>query len=232
MRRFPTRSQEEYLLQDLLKLVWNLHKSGQSGYSQLVEFGVMELVRRQMRQIALKAQVRESEELLRRAVTQTHDKLQERLEGHKLTFDFSPYFQNAAQQLRYVAKEMQELAEGLRQLEQPLQQGKPIASATGVEFKIKEVGLREVEALIVTPLASQFELDLEWLRQSYSVEGEWFPFYVLIEELGFVVDDDGTIFISTENFPDLLLEQARKLMVGVAHQLYCSHSQPGSRRQT
>ena len=54
MRRFPTVSQEEYLLQDLTKLVWNLHKSGQdktgqSSYSHLVEFGVMELVRRQMR---------------------------------------------------------------------------------------------------------------------------------------------------------------------------------------
>jgi len=188
MKRVPTASQEEYLLQDLLKLVWNLHKSGQSGYSQLIEFAVMELVRRQMREVAIRVQVQESEGLLRRAVTQTHDKLQQRLAEHKLTFDFTPYFQNAGQQLRYVAKEMQELAEELRQLEQPVQQAKPIASADGVAFEVKEVGLREVEALIVTPLALQYQLDLEWLRQSYAVEGEWFPFYVAIEELGFVVD--------------------------------------------
>lgn len=228
MSRFVTRSQEEYLLQDLLKLVSSLHISEQSGYSQLVEFGVMELVRRQMRQVALEGQVRESEELLRRAVSQTHDKLQERLEGQQLAFDFTPYFQNAGQQLRYVAKEMQELAEELRQLGQQVQEGKPNTSAGQVEFEVKEVGLREVEALIVTPLVREYELDLEWLRQSYAVEGEWFPFYLAIEELGFVVDHDGTIFISTENFPSVLLEKARRLSIGLAHQLYWVKSQQSS----
>lgn len=225
MTRVPACSQEEHMLQDLLKLVQSLNRAEQRGYSQLIEFGVMELVQRQMRQGAIEGQGRESEELLRRAVTQTHNRLQERLEGQNLSFDFTPYFQNAGQQLRYVAKEIQELAAQLRHLgQQEVQEGEAMVSAGQVEFEVKEVGLREVEALIVTPLVREYELDLEWLRQTYSVEGDWFPLYVRIEELGFVVDHDGTLFISTENFPTVLLEKARRLMVGLAHQLYWAKS--------
>ncbi|PSB22911.1 hypothetical protein C7B76_01870, partial [filamentous cyanobacterium CCP2] len=135
------------------------------------------------------------------------------------------YFQNTGQQLRYVAREMQELAEQLQQLElQEVPQREVLTSVGQVEFEVREVGLREVEALMVSPLSSECELDLEWLRQSYSVEGNWFPLYVAIEELGFVVDGDGTIFISTENFPAVLLEKARRLMVEVANHLYWSNT--------
>ncbi|GAB4385110.1 MAG: hypothetical protein Kow00121_49600 [Elainellaceae cyanobacterium] len=222
MTRFAARSQDEYLLQDLLKLVESLRHQEQSGYSQLIEFGVMELVQRQMRQGAIEWQVREGEELLRRAIAQTHDRLQERLEEHELTFDFTPYFQTAGQQLRYVAREIQELAGQFRQFRQQQQvpEGEVLTSRGQVVFEVKEVGLREVERLIVRPLNSECELDLEWLHQSYSVEGNWFPLYVAIEELGLVVDSDGTIFISTENFPTVLLEKARRLMIEVANQLY------------
>ncbi|WP_416673573.1 hypothetical protein [Egbenema bharatensis] len=225
MSRVAVRSQEEFLLQDLLKLVESLHSREKTGYSQFIEFGVMELVKRQMRQEAIEGQGREGEELLRRAMAQVNRRLQERLEQHHLRFDFTPYFQNTGQQLRYVAREMQELAEQLQQLElQEVPEREVMTSVGQVEFEVREVGLREVEALMVSPLTPECELDLEWLRQSYSVEGSWFPLHVAIEELGFVVDGDGTIFISTENFPAVLLKKARRLMVEVADHLYWSNT--------
>ena len=54
----------------------------------------------------------------------------------------------------------------------------------------------------------------------YEVEGEWFPLQVTVEELPLVIDDDGCIYIRIQNFPTILLEQAKQAIVCLAGQIY------------
>lgn len=77
-----------------------------------------------------------------------------------------------------------------------------------------------MDGLIVLPLVPQLELDVEQLKQSAQVEGEWFPLQVPIEELMVVVDDDGSIAACTLNFPPSLVQQVRQTLIALAHQLY------------
>ena len=45
-------------------------------------------------------------------------------------------------------------------------------------------------------------------------------FQIKYSEFTFVLDDDGTIYISTENFPSNLFERAYKILYELASQIY------------
>ena len=63
-------------------------------------------------------------------------------------------------------------------------------------------------------------MDLDALSARFPLEGEWFPYEVTVEDMVFVVDDDGTVFVSTENFPREVRERARAMLEEIAALLY------------
>ena len=91
-----------------------------------------------------------------------------------------------------------------------------------VPFEIISVGTRQsLEGLMVMPIGEQdCYLNLEDLDHSWTISGEWFPFELAIDELTFIVDDEGTIFISTENLPQTLISQIWETLYQIAQRFY------------
>jgi hypothetical protein len=82
--------------------------------------------------------------------------------------------------------------------------------------------LESIEGLLATPTENVTALNIDGIRQAFPTQGEWFPFEVSLDNFLFVVDDDGAIFISTENFPKEVLDRARTILHKLAEMLYSS----------
>jgi hypothetical protein len=88
-------------------------------------------------------------------------------------------------------------------------------------YDVLELGLLEsVQGLLAIPAPDVGALDVDGIRQAYPTEGDWFPFEVRVDDLLFVIDDDGSLFISTENFPRDVLGRAKLALHHLAEKLY------------
>lgn len=57
-----------------------------------------------------------------------------------------------------------------------------------------------VEGIVAVPLGEQgYYLNLEGIKNSYEVEGTQFPFQIATGTFVFILDDDGSIFVATDN---------------------------------
>ncbi|MBD2123408.1 hypothetical protein [Trichocoleus sp. FACHB-262] len=221
--RFKLLSQEEFILQNVVDLIQSSVVRGSQTYSSAVEFGLTELVKEQMRRIAQENNTQRLGDALELAILDVRQKVDGRLTERHLRFDLRPHIREIETALKYPGKEVTELRGKLARSRGTNRIGerKRIASAAQAPFEITEVGLQNsIEALIAAPVGQVYELNLEEVRRSYEVEGEWFPFQVIVEEFEFVIDDDGTVFISTENFPEKLVIEAREMLVPLVKLLY------------
>ena len=138
------------------------------------------------------------------------------------------HLERARETLKFVAKEITDLQEKLqsaREREQILDRRR-FTDDVEVPFEIISVGTRQsLEGLIVTPIGEQeCYLRLENPDNSWRISGEWFSFELAIGELTFIVDDEGTIFISTDNLPKTLISQIREMLYQIAQRLYTTSS--------
>ncbi len=138
------------------------------------------------------------------------------------------HLERVRENLKSVAKEMTDLQAKLqraRKREQVLSREK-CSDNVEVPFEIIAMGTpKSLEGFIVIPnMAQECYLHLENLDPSWGFTGEWFPFQLVIDELTFVVDDDGTIFISTDNFPETLISHVWEMLYQIARQLYTNRS--------
>ncbi|MBD2098477.1 hypothetical protein H6F90_25740 [Trichocoleus sp. FACHB-591] len=221
--RFKLLSQEEFILQNVVDLIQSSVVRESQTCSSAVEFGLTELVKEQMRRIAQENNTQRWGDALELAILDVRQKVEGRLAERHIRFDLKPHLGGIETALKYPGKEITYLQDRLAQSRRTNRIGKRnrIAEAAQTPFEITEVGLQNsIEALIAAPVGKVYELNLEEVRRSYEVEGEWFPFQVAVEEFEFVVDDDGTVFISTENFPEKLVLEAREMLVGLAKRLY------------
>lgn len=221
--RFKLLSQEEFILQNVVDLIQSSVERGSQTYSSAVEFGLTELVKEQMRRIAQENNTQRLGDALTLATLDVQKKVEGRLADLNIRFALRPHLSEIETALKYPGKEVAHLKGKLAQARRTNRIGerRRIAEAAQAPFEITEVGLQNsIEALIASPLGQVYELNLEEVRRSYEVEGEWFPFQVTVEELEFVIDDDGTVFISTENFPEKLVIEAKEMLVGLAKRLY------------
>ncbi|MBD1867207.1 hypothetical protein H6F95_07810 [Cyanobacteria bacterium FACHB-471] len=190
-----------------------------------IELGLTELVKNQMRQLAQEDRDDKQINLLEQAIRVIEQRVQEQMSECDLQFCFAAYWASVRKALKFPAKEIAELGEKLRQSRrlERISERQQITSANQVLFEVIEVGLQNaIEGLIAVPLPTVLELNLEGIRQNYLLEGDWFPFQVAVEKLQFVFDDDGTISVSTENFPEQLLLKARQVLLDLANQSYIS----------
>ncbi|HEY9628064.1 MAG TPA: hypothetical protein V6C84_12250 [Coleofasciculaceae cyanobacterium] len=216
------QAQDEFVLTQLVELIYQLDNRRESSYSQMIEFGLQELVRQSMRSLAVSPDYGGKQPILVQAIQQVQQQLQERLRDRP-GFSLSAYTEGLHQCLKYPAKEIAELAARRQQLPQPerINNRAVVRTDAGVAIAIIRVGREEaIEALIALPESGECEVKINQLPQLYEVEGEWFPLQVTVEELSFVIDDDGRISTYTRNFPAALLEQAQQAIVHLAELIY------------
>ena len=215
-------SQERFILNSLEERVRFLMKQDTEPYSLGIEFGIAELVRMQMRELAQVQGEREAV-ILERSMEMAEAKLNEWCARTELVYDFTPYFSGVRKGLKFAAKEISELSRQLarsRQSERVASRER-VTDCAAIPLEIVQVGLRNaIESLMVIPLAEEFELDLEGVRQVYEFQGQWFPYQVSIESFSLLLDDDGTILVATVSLSEASIWRARETLLTLAQQLY------------
>lgn len=219
-------SQEKLLLKYLFEQIDNRENHKQEGYSSNIDFGLSELVRFYIRKIAQETEYMHEREgdLLHQAMKTAENRLTEELRNKEIPFDFNKYFRNIVEKLKYIAQEVEGLRYNLVRAkgEQRVKRRQRLIEASKIPIEITEMGLSGfVDGLLAKPILDileGYEVNLGNLQ--YSVEGDWFPFEVIIEDFVFTIDDDGTIFVSVENLPPRLVLQAKEMLQVLANQLY------------
>jgi len=220
--------QEQYLPDRIVQLIEQGSRTDAptGGYSNAVEFALLELIREKMRELAQDfGFTRDRGRLLTAAIGSAADQVEALLEGKGLPADLKQYLERAREKLGPAANELQELG---GRLDVSQKTGKLVPRAersteSRRAFEVRQIGLAEsVEGLLALPASEVHEISTERLEYDLGcqVVGDWFPFEVPYEDLVLVIDDDGSVYVSVENLPPRLVEQARKLIEKIAGLLY------------
>jgi hypothetical protein len=218
---------DEFILRNIAEII-STRKSGKKfAYSNTFEFGLTELVRIYMREMAQDSHkdIHNDRSLIDEAYDRATSEIQKRTNIDILTLGLDSVYKNLSKKLRYPAKEISNLKNSLetsKQIERIGKREKLVISET-LPFEIIQLGLKDtIEGLLSMPLIKEFEIDLERVKENYAVRGDWFPFEIVIDDVAFVLDDDGTIFTSTENFPEIAFDQAYGAIKELASLIYQS----------
>jgi len=214
-------SDRTFILNEIRQITNEIEEEDKTtAYNSVVENAISELIKIDMRELAHRDQ---SEQWYsgERILFQALDSVRDNLVSIKPTFDFSEYFKAAEKKLRSPALELSDLRRKLRASKEMALTGDQ-TSIDGLQpYQVKELGLKgAIEGLLIFPSSDVVDVDLDRLRQTYSVEGEWFPFQIKIRDFTFVVDDDGSIFTSTEHFSERMMTDARQIIEQIAPKLY------------
>jgi len=202
-----------------------VQRNDRKKYALSLEFALAELVRSEMRRIAQQPHGGGGRDLLDLALDRVMRHVNESLRGHQLNIDLGRYASTVRDKLRFPAKEMQDLADNLAESRRVHKLGdkEEVAADSGRHCIVHELGLREaIQGLLAEPNDDCHELDIDELREeaNWRLQGEWFPYELLAERFVFVIDDDGSVFVSTENLPPELREKASRLLRRVVDRLY------------
>lgn len=219
-------SQEQFILNRIIEAIKNLKEKQKEngGYNSVIEFAVSELVREEMRRIAQVSELAdEDERLLSKAIRTTEEKMLNKLRRENIPFDVKNYLENVEKKLKFPATEISDLK---KRLDESKERGRiaektSLTTQSGVPFEIIELGLRDsIDGLLARPLVETYEIDLEKIRERCEGENDSFPLEAKLEDLVFVIDDDGTIFVSIENLPKKLIDDANEKLRQLANRIY------------
>jgi hypothetical protein len=218
-----TTSSSQLILDNLVSLASELAKRGAAGkYSTAIELGLSEMVRECMRQAQSGTSPRFGG-LLESALEESFGRVEGELRRAGIPLPLGQYRKQVKKTLKPVAAEMEKLGERLTHARQTGKlAGEEIAATEAhTPYEVREIGLRGLtEGLLVQPTGDAFEIDLDDLPEGCTVRGDWYPYEVRLEDILFVVDDDGSIFVSVENFPERLVAQVRELLHELARRIY------------
>lgn len=198
----------------------------QEQYSNAVEYALIEMIRLRMRRLALDRKSRfQRGELLSAALDSVRATVTDAMQRRQLKLDLTLYLKQAKKQLKSAAKELETLSSSLQQSRQ---EGKIAPREehivdSGRAYEIRKLGLSGNEdGLLVLPREQSTEIDIDKLRsrEDCFVSGEWFPYEIQAGGFVFVIDDDGSIFVSIENLPERVVGEAHSLITQIADTLY------------
>jgi hypothetical protein len=216
--------QKEFIITSLVEFIHEAACQEEKSYSTSIEFGLSELARVNMRKIVQDSeQGYQPAEILSLSLELTKSQIVQKLQQVEIQFNFDKYVKNVQENLKFPAKEISKLSNKLAQsiANERIGDRVKIPSITLIPLEVTEIGLRDsIEGLLVTPLFENFAVNLDGIRNVYEVEGDWFPFKITVEELVFILDDDGTIFVFTENLPSRMVSEAKESIQILANQLY------------
>jgi len=160
--------------------------------------------------------------LISTSITQIENDLKEHLETEKTDY-LKRYYENAQKEYAYIGKELSELKNSLFEAKRDDRLGNKefFTTNASVEYEVIEIGLKEsIEGLMIIPRADELRVNLEGISNFIQNGQRYFPFEIRIEGFVFILDDDGSIYIQTENYPKGLVEEAKKYIIDLAEQIY------------
>ena len=218
-------SEDEFILRNMSEIAEAQNRSDKSTYSSTYEYGLTELVRIYMRDIAQDSnKYIQSDKIL---IDEAYNKATSEI--HKRTgVDFKDkkavnLYENINKKLKYTAKEITSLKENLETSKQVERIGKRqrLLGPESSPYEIIELGLKDrIEGLLAVPLVKDFDIDFDRANDRFEIKGDWFPFEIKISEFVFALDDDGSIFTSTENFPEPVFKDAYEQLHEIAQTIY------------
>ena len=195
-------------------------------YSMGIEFALSELVREEMRTLAQSERwPNDPSRLLQAAIGRVMNRVETVLKARQVRLNLSRYADTVCDKLAYPAKEIQKLSMQLGESRQAHRLGAKadIVSNEGSHLVIHELGLRDaIQGLLVEASEDCTDLNLDKIRanQNWVLRGDWFPYELQADDFTFVIDDDGSIFVSTANLPMELRTRASGLLRRIADLLY------------
>ena len=168
-----------------------------------------------------------SKDILNESIQLTESSILQESEIHNLHSNVKKYFDNAQTKYGPLSNEISKLKQQLFTSKEGKRIGETFSLKTINQFpyEVGEIGLKDsIEGLILTPLLDSFQIDMGKVHHNYIVVGEWFPFEIKIDYLTFVLDDDGTIYVSTENYPLELMEKSKTTLKELASEIYSNEN--------
>ena len=212
----------------------NLHKKGEPGdYSPILEWEITEVLKKKLKFTARHVDADAAPvqaNLLASCIEQVKALLTGQLQDSEDDFDLNPYFEQAKESLQPAARQISESLGSRSRLKAlgidiPPPELRRLDS--GVVVLVTYVGhMDSVDGLFLTPQTELFELDLESIPQQYAIGGEYTPtdFAYPVEIHGngmcFVLDDDGTIFVSTKDSVGAETEDVLERLIHLATRIF------------
>jgi hypothetical protein len=220
-----TTSTSRLILDNVVALATELSKRGTSTqmYSSAIELGLSEMVRECMRRMAQVRTTALASGLLESAMQESFGRVEGELRRAGIRLTLGQYRAQVKKTLKPVAAEMEKLGERLTYSKRTgkLADEEVVATDAHTRYEVREIGLRGLtEGLLVQPTGDDFEINLDDLPEGCTVRGDWYPYEVRFEDILFVLDDDGSIFASVENFPERLVVRVRDQLRELARRIY------------
>lgn len=197
------------------------------SYSILLEFYISELLRREMRQRAQnELEFEDEKEFFDEVVDDVERKIEKELESNHIDFDFKRYSKKLKEDLEKTAEEIFKLNKKLIEYKNKggMSRKDLEESKSGVKFEIIELGLQDsIEGLLARPIEDSFKIDLDEIKKIFEYESGHFPFELVKDDIIYVIDDDGKIFVSNENLGKKLKEDIKEEMKNLAEQIYLTN---------
>lgn len=216
-----TLSDRDFILQRVVRILMESRDTINAS-NLVLQLALTELVKQVMREMAQDTEGDNLRgDLLRKAIQTTAQLIGERAEVADLPAILSPYFERIYKTQRGVAKEITELGIHLRYAMQGEVLRPPrVVTDTPVPFRVTELGIRgNPEGLVAQPLTN-CSLNLDRVRNEYSVRGLGYPLEVEIEGIIFIIEADLSVITFLEGFPTSVIEQVRSAIEQLAYDLY------------
>ena len=217
-------SQEKFIREHINSEFKNDPEKDPESYSNIISYSIDELLKINMIKTARKIDdVFPEKDILNESIQLTESSILQESEIHNLHSNVKKYFDNAQTKYGPLSNEISKLKRQLFTSKEGKRIGETFSLKTINQFpyEIGEIGLKDsIEGLILTPLLDSFQIDMGKVHHNYIVVGEWFPFEIKIDYLTFVLDDDGTIYVSTENYPQDLMEKSKTTLKELASEIY------------
>jgi hypothetical protein len=195
--------------------------------STTLETSIIELVRDSMREIAAAEHMRRGTgELLLFAINKTEVDIRTRLKSQDITCDIASILEVAQRDLKHTAGELEQLSASLSDAKRTERVKLPISDASNQmqPYTIHQIGLEGSPTGLLAQPASNTSvvLDFDAVQSALrcEIDGEQFPVEVTCEEHIFVVDDDGSVFVSVDGLPPSTVERIGTLLHKIATVLY------------
>ena len=219
--KYEVVSDHKFVLKTVVGLLEGRDKDFEQ-FDSTIDYAITELTKIQLRNLAQSCDRRfwDDRDALDLAINEVDEKIRVQIPQFKL----GKRYRKSLRALKYPASEIKELTRELSRSRASERIGPRILlSNLNNTHEIVEIGLADsIKGLLAKPVSEHVRMDLEKLKaQGFDIEGEWFPYEIRMEELSYIVDDDGTIYISTDNFPERLLSEARNNLTELVSILFC-----------
>lgn len=203
-------------------------KGGSEVYSTILEWDITEVLKKRLKSFARDANPEEtfaSQSLLPSCIAHVKLLLTSGLEESGIDFDLSPYLAQAEESLNPPAKQISESLGGrailkAQGIDIPPPQTHHLES--GVIVLVTHIGYADsIDGLFLTPQTESFGVNLEAIDAGASTDTDIdYPYEIHSGGMCFVLDDDGTIFVSTKQTSQGTSDDVLGAMISLANRIF------------